>query len=414
MTPRIFPIQSDTACKLKWSWNTLRLHTGATSSCHRVQADRVTAENFDTFHNTPKKITDRQLMIDGQWPTGGCEYCKNIEDVGGFSDRQLHLRIPGQYPAELDSGATILVSPTILEVYLDNVCNMSCLYCWDGFSSKIEQENIRFGRFEQSGVVIDNYAVKSTDNLKHSFWAWMDQHSTELHRLHILGGEPFFQRDFVTCLEFLEHRRHPQLEFNVVSNLMVQHDKFVAQIERIKHIVARRGLKRFDLTASIDCWGPEQEYVRYGLDFDKWKQNFEYVANQKWITLNINQTISGLTVKTIPALLEYVQKFRPDRPIGHYMSTTVETYDFLHPKIFGADFFKNDIECIINSMPEDTWSESDARKYLQGIADYLTTCTRDQQAINQLAVYLTELDRRRGTNWRSTFPWLVKEVTDVL
>jgi wyosine [tRNA(Phe)-imidazoG37] synthetase (radical SAM superfamily) len=31
----------------------------------------------------------------------------------------------------------------MIEIYFDNVCNMSCIYCWDGFSSKIQQENIK-------------------------------------------------------------------------------------------------------------------------------------------------------------------------------------------------------------------------------------------------------------------------------
>ena len=50
------------------------------------------------------------------------------------------------------------------KIYFDNVCNMSCIYCWDGFSSKIQQENVKFGRFEKAGIVIDNRA-KKVDNI---------------------------------------------------------------------------------------------------------------------------------------------------------------------------------------------------------------------------------------------------------
>ena len=69
MSDKYFPIHSDTACKLKWTWNTIRLYTGVTSSCHRVTGETVTADNFATFHNTPKKLADRELMLQGQWPT---------------------------------------------------------------------------------------------------------------------------------------------------------------------------------------------------------------------------------------------------------------------------------------------------------------------------------------------------------
>ena len=413
LVDKFFPIRTETACKLKWSWNTLRLYTGGTSSCHRVDADVVDAENFDTFHNTPKKLADRQLMLEGQWPKGGCEYCERVEQAGGSSDRQFHLQIPGQYPGELDINNTeISVNPKILEIYLDNVCNMSCLYCWDGFSSQIQQENKKYGRFEKDGVVIDNYAVRhpESEELKNKFWFWMEQNSQTLSRLNILGGEPFYQKDLETCLNFLETHNHPSLEFNIVSNLMFETDKFFAHIQRIKKLVDDRKIARFDLTASIDCFGPEQEYVRYGLNLNQWKTNFEYLVKEEWIILNINQTLSALTIKTVPELIEYINSMRGTREIGHYMSTTVMTHDFLDPKIFGKGFYNADIDAILALMPNTTWQQKEAKKYLLGIQSYLDTCEYDQTSINRLATYLDELDRRRQTNWRNTFPWLEKYV----
>jgi len=280
MNHKFFPIKTDTACQLKWNWSTIRFYNGTTSSCHRVNSDIITVDTFDQFHNTPKKIADRELMLDGKWPVGGCEYCKSIEDSGGFSDRLLHLTIPNQSPKELEHNldATI-VTPKIVEIYFDNVCNMSCIYCWDGFSSKIQQENIRYGRFEKQGVVIDNIAIKVSDidALTNKFWQWMDQHAQEISCLHVLGGEPFYQKQFEMCLEFFEINLCPQLELTVVSNLMIQDEKFQTLIKRLRSLVQRRHLKRFDLTISIDCFGPEQEYVRYGLDLEQWKRNFEHV-----------------------------------------------------------------------------------------------------------------------------------------
>ena len=417
MSDRYFPIKTDTACQLKWNWSTIRLYNGTTSSCHRVQGDLIGIENFDSFHNTPKKLSDRKIMLNGQWPTGGCEYCQKIEQAGGSSDRKFHLEIPNMSPPELDNNPIATeVTPSILEVYFDNVCNMSCLYCWDGFSSKIQQENIKYGKFDKNGVIIENTADKVSDleALTHQFWHWMKKNYLSLKRLHILGGEPFYQHQFQNCLDFFTNNPAPNLEFNVISNLMIDHEKFVFNIERIKKLVANKKIKRFDLTASIDCWGPEQEYVRYGLDLDLWCKNFEYLTKQSWITLNINQTLSALTVKTVPGLLKYINALRDQREIGHYFSTTVMTHDFLHPGIFGAQFFNNDFETILSCMPADTWQQKEAIKYMQGIQKELNSCTRDQKKINQLGIFLDEIDRRRKLNWRNTFPWLEKEITHVV
>jgi hypothetical protein len=227
-----------------------------------------------------------------------------------------------------------------------------------------------------------------------------------------LGGEPFYQKQFDNCIDFFSENPAPQLEFNVISNLMLTSKLFQEKILKIRELVIKRKLKRFDLTASIDCFGKEQEYVRYGLDLNQWKENFKFLVSQRWITLNINQTLSCLTMKTVPELIKFVNRFRKDRKIGHYFSTTVMTYEFLHPGIFGPGFF--DFDSIINEMPTVRSQESQAKKYMEGIKLQVNSCARDQEKINQLVVYLDEIDQRRGISWREVFPWLEKEVTNVV
>lgn len=411
MTTKWFPIKTETACQLKWNWSTVRLHEGTTSSCHRVDADIVTKDTFPLFHNTPKKLLDRAIMLQGKWPQGGCEYCQQIEQAGGASDRQLHLQIPNLVPAELDNNSTAVeVSPKILEIYFNNICNLACVYCWDGFSSKIEQENRKFGNFDKSGVVIKNTSSKADlKGLTEAFWSWFDNNCQSLGRLHVLGGEPFYQDDFYKCLDFFEKTPCPDLEFNVISNLMIAPEKFQAVIAKIKKLVGSKKIKRFDLTASIDSFGAEQEYVRHGLNLQQWKINFDYVVQENWITLNINQTLTGLILKQVPELLKYIKHHRQYRPIGHYFSLPVYTHNFLQPGIFGPGFFDKDFEKILELMPADHQYD-----YMQGIQLKLKTAVRDNTAIQQLIVFLDEIDRRRNLNWKQVFPWILEEVKHVV
>jgi len=399
----LFPIHTATACQLKWTWSTIMLKSGLTNSCHRVNSTRIHHHDFDSFHNTDKKLADRQLMLEGKWPQGGCEYCKNIEDAGGYSDRQFQKTIPGLVPPELDTDLTaVRVTPRILEIYFDNVCNMSCVYCWDGFSSRIEKENKKHGRFEQDGLVIDNRLEPAEDfkQLTEQFLRWMDANVQDLRRLHVLGGEPFYQPQLDTCLEFLESRSLPDLEFNIITNLKVPLPKLAAFCDRMKTLLAKRRLKRFDITCSIDCWGPEQEYVRYGIDMQEWQRNFEYLAEQKWLTLNINQTITGLTIKSMPDLIRYVNGF--DRPIGHYFMACVNR-PYLYPGIFGDGFWDKDFGEILSLMPK-----GQAKDMMLGLGYEFQSHARDAAKIQQLKTYLDEMDRRRNLDWRKTFPWLTE------
>lgn len=378
------------------------LKPGVTNSCHRVNTTRIHHHDFDNFHNTDKKLDDRKLMLQGLWPSGGCEYCKNIEEAGGFSDRQFQKTIPGLVPPELDSNLTaVRVTPRILEVYFDNVCNMSCVYCWDGFSSRIEKENNRFGRFEIDGLVIDNRLKPATDfdKLTEAFWHWMESNAHHLRRLHILGGEPFYQPQLETTLEFLESRSLPNLEFNIVTNLKVPLPKLTAFCDRIKILLAKRQLKRFDITCSIDCWGPEQEYVRYGIDMEEWQRNFDYLASLRWLTLHINQTITGLTIKSMPDLIRYINS--KDRPIGHYFMACVNR-PHLYPGIFGKGFWDDDFDDILSLMPEGS-----PKQMMRGLQQEFDSHEKDERNIRHLKIYLDEMDRRRNLDWRNTFPWLM-------
>ena len=414
MPQKFFPIKTDTACQLKWNWSTLYLYSGKTASCHRTGWGEITAETFDTFHNTEKKQQERHKMLQGLWPDESCSYCRNIEQHGGFSDRMLHLTVPDQSPIELETDPTaVVVTPTVLEVYFNNTCNMACLYCVPDLSSKINYENQRFGKFSSNGVELSSIDINSDHSLMlEKFWQWMHKHSYNLKRFTVLGGEPFYQSEFDKCLEYFENNSHPDLELGIVTNLMVDTNKLSHYIQRFKKLLSDRRLRRIDITCSIDCWGAEQEYVRYGLNLDLWTKNFELLMEQKWLKLNINQTICVLTIKTMPELLQKLQEWRKKRNVGHYFAAinpqpTYFMIDILGPNVFGQDFEK-----ILKCIPIET--DHSAYQYMSGLANTVKNSLPNQKEMLKLKTYLTEKDRRRGTDWTKTFPWLVKELENVV
>jgi hypothetical protein len=413
---KYFPIKTDTACKLKWNWSTLYLHDETTASCHRTGWSPLTPENFDNFHNTEKKKQERQMMLQGQWPTESCGYCREIEQSGGFSDRMLHLEIPDQVPPELDNDPTaVTVSPVILEVFFNNTCNLSCLYCLPELSSKIHQEHAKFGDFVSGNIsLLSAPKPKNYDTLLEKFWQWMQSNSHTLQRFNVLGGEPFYQMEFEKLLDFFETNPHPKLELGVITNLMVSEEKLNRFIARFKSLLSKRHLKRIDLTCSIDCWGAEQEYVRYGINLISWEKNFLTLLEQKWLTININQTISVLTIKTMPALLERLNSWRKTHPVGHFFSAISPQPHYLMPHIMGAGVFDKDFERIISCMPNGTDQDKKALAYMEGIRDRIITARPDPDAKKDLKIFLEEKDRRRGNDWRTTFPWLAKEISDVV
>jgi len=417
MGDKYFPIRTATSCQLKWNWSTIYLYTGTTLSCHRSSASTITSDTFDTFHNTKKKQQDRALMLNGQWPSdSGCYYCKKIEQSGGSSDRIRHLNIPNQAPSELESDPTLTaVQPTILEIFFSNQCNLACVYCDPSVSSRINSEYKKHGKFEKNGVVLQPLSI-DTDypTMLEKFWSWMKQYSSGLVRFTIAGGESFYQPELETCLEYFESTSHPNLELCIITNLTLPPEKLEKFIQRFKNLVKTRKLKRMDLTCSIDCVGAEQEYTRHGMNVNKWIVNFERLLQERWLTLNINQTISVLTIKTMPELIEKLKIWKLSHKIGHHFSVVAPGPTYLVPNILGNKVFEKDFQTLLDIMSTQTDEDLRAKTYMQGIAQGYSQSQPDIEQMLQLKTFLIENDRRRGTSWTTTFPWLEKELQHVV
>lgn len=417
---KLFPIKSKTACMLKWSWSTINLQNAFTTSCHRVDGQYFDPDDFDNFHNLPEKLEDRELMKQGKWPGRGCEYCERVETSGGVSDRQLTLmreHVPDKVPPELfrDPGA-VAVTPTILEIYFNNTCNQSCVYCAPQVSSQIDDEVKKFGEIEIGDFSIrklQKNKVRQQDLVKR-LWNYLetDERYKTIRHFNVLGGEPLLQKEFQQTVDFWDTHPNPSLTLNFISNLNLPPESFRKRIASLEKLVKEHKIYTVEITASIDCWGPQQDYVRWGMDLENvFVPNFEYLLAQDWITVGIHSCIASLTIKTMPELVQQIAEWnRQYRTEIDYSFDLIVGQSWLtngmHPLFFGPGVFDKDFERVLAAMPTDTDKQKSTKQHMSGIASAIENGTRDDQKIQYLKQYLTTLDQRRNTNWEELFPWL--------
>jgi hypothetical protein len=115
-----------------------------------------------------------------------------------------------------------------------------------------------------------------------------------------------------------------------------------------------------------------------------------------------------LTIKTMPALLDKLQKWRHKRNIGHFFSGVHPGPEYLKAEILGENFFKADSETILKKMPTGDTQNNAAKAYMAGILHQINSSKRNYEQIKNLIIFLDEKDRRRGTSWKNIFPWLSK------
>jgi hypothetical protein len=287
-----------------------------------------------------------------------------------------------------------------MEVYFDNTCNLKCVYCGPQYSSLWDAENVRFG---QPAFIKSRNIEKN----KHKIFDWLRKHGQDLTVFSVLGGEPLYQEELGQCLDLFDQHPAPELKLQIFTNLNCKLDHLIKTVEQIKHLIDRDKLREFEITASLDCWGPPQEYARFPLKLDVWQRNFEYLLSQPWINLIISSTITPLTVKTLPDLLEKIQLWNKTRRVWHYQNS-VNSPSHMFIDIFG-NIFQEDFERALALKSADTQEELASRKYLLGIAQQSASKQPNLVEIKKLFDFLNTLDHRRGTDWRQTFPWLIDE-----
>lgn len=416
-----FPIKTKTSCLLKWNWSSLFLRGASSNSCHRNWKAPLSLEDFDNFHNLPYKIAHRKSMLRGEWPDSpdhlGCYYCKEIEDTGGRSDRQFMTEvITDQTPDELEHDPqAVYVTPAVLEVFVNHVCNLGCTYCNMRDSSVIEADAKKFNNPEfdnlyfndPSNTIIDDELLQKYFQ---KLLKWFEKNGSSLRRFHILGGEPFFQKELDDILDTLYQNPNPTLQLCITSNMNVNHNRLTYYFEKIQKLVHDKKIERFDLTASVDCWGTSQEYVRRGFKMEKFEKNLLYALHNTNFRINFNSTHSLMSLDDYPLLLKK-KKYWEDvssRQIASYNMTVNSLH--VDPRTLGGEFFKETLARIRKNHPIDNWDDRQAYKNINGILTNIENSKPSLEMMKHFVTVYNELDRRHGTDWRLVFPRIADEI----
>ena len=422
MQSKPFPIKSGIPCQLKWNHSTVFLTMGTTASCHRVTHDPYEfKDNKMNFHNIKTKLEARGKMLKGEWPGRGCEHCKSTEDAGGHSDRMSHLNMQGvTAPKELESdNKATNVTPTQLEIYFGNTCNLKCIYCNSKFSSTIDNENRIHGQFDygfenNEGAPVRIYGkIEVNPNIEddtNKLFVWLEEHIHELNKVMILGGEPFLQKETERMIALLERTNNPNLTLVLFSNLTVDPPRVQKWLARMWRMVEKGKLHNLQVVGSLDCWGPQAEYVRNGLDLKKYTENFEFILHKTRITQSINSALMALTIPTLPDLIQKINMWSKTRQIyWSGMKAGDHMRPYLNPTIFGKDIIPLGISQAIDMFETNGDLIKQAQlNHLIGIKTECENTEPNKWDQKMLKGYLQELDRRRKLDYRILFPEISK------
>ena len=319
---------SESFCLAKWFQTTLYLQNGYNHSCHHPSPHKIPLDeisvNHKALHNTQHKKQQMQMMLNGVRPKE-CDYCWKIEDLGKdhISDRVYKSATTWALPrlGEAIEIGTQDHEPGYLEVSFSNVCNLKCVYCSPEISSQWQKEIERHGAYPTSGKFNNIEYLRETNRMPYdpngenpyvdAFWKWWPELWPKLHTLRLTGGEPLLSRDVWSLLDFVIENDKPDLTFCINSNLCVQDELIDKLIVKINQIADK--VKEVQIFSSGEAVGQQGEYVRYGLDWDRWKRNMNKIARScPKVLLATMTTVNILSLPTFANFIEQILDMREE------------------------------------------------------------------------------------------------------
>jgi organic radical activating enzyme len=432
-------------CLAKWTQVTLQLQNGHNHSCHHPKTHTIStseiARNPSALHNTRYKKLRRKEMLQGARPSE-CDYCWAVEDNSDrFSDRVFKSGESWSYPHMdeiVNSDWREDYNPKYVEVAFSNACNFKCSYCGPAFSSKWVEEIEKYGGYPTLDNFNSNEWLKSENKfpIPHSeynpyieaFWKWWPDLYRDLHTFRITGGEPLMSKDTWGVLDYIIDHPNPnkELKLAINSNLGVP-DKLIDKlIEKIKRLEDEGRVKELIIFTSVDAWGEQAEYIRTGLEFNKFWDNVNKILTASSRTnITIMSTYNALSVFSYPKLIQGVYKLK-DEYAGsdRYWNSAVfldssylrfplhQTVQVL-PYQFANNILDQSKLITYYAAPSFSpeyigYSDVEVQK-VKRIYDWMISpIDSTQQMRNRYSFYqyFSNHDKRRGTDFCKTFPEL--------
>jgi organic radical activating enzyme len=435
-------------CLAKWAQVTIHLHTGRTHSCHHPDTHIIPLSELKTnpsaLHNTSFKKQKRKEMLEGKRPSE-CQYCWDIEDTSTqFSDRINKSSEDWSLPfideiKSLDWKQDY--NPKYVEVAFSNTCNFKCSYCGPSHSSQWLNEVEKYGAYPTSSKFngLESLAREGRLPLKQTeynpyieaFWKWWPELYRDLHTFRITGGEPLLSKDTWKILDYIIEEKNPNRELNLAinSNLGVSDDLVDKLIDKVNRISDEGKAKEFLIFTSVDGWGEQAEYGRHGLIFNKFWDNLNKILTKcPTVSIVIMSTYNVFSVPSYHKLIhgvcdlqrEYNSNQRSSQAIqldASYLRfpkhQAVQLLPLPYSKLVkrhGELAEENKIELSNHSLNKNEVAygfESVQISKLKRIYDWMISPQNPYPAkLHRKDFYrfVTEHDRRRGTNFVKTFP----------
>ena len=371
-------------CALAWS--SIGMNTsGRVRACGRSIANNnnpsLKSMTIDEAWNSDYYKQLRLDMLAGV-RNNNCSKCHMEEDLGGTSKRKTYNKSLFPIVSTLtNKDGSIDRKPTTIDIRVGNICNLKCVHCWTGNSSKWYQDTILLGKYENTpNLSINNDWISE----KGSIWNYVRDNVDSIKKLNILGGEPFASKEHNMLVDWLVENNKLELDLTYVTNATLITPAMIDKLTKFNRVV---------LGISLDATHAISDFLRFPSKWDQLEKILYYIDSVNIggkLTVYFNHTFYNMNIFHLAETYSYCKnKFKN---ISFHLGDFVESPAHMSIQNLPRDFkekvakkIKNvpGVDFYINyMMAKDTWEELGPTLY----------------------EYLSDLDNARNTDWRSIFP----------
>jgi organic radical activating enzyme len=233
--------------------------------------------SLDEHWNSPYMMDIRKSLLAGE-EISQCQVCNhkllNIYTYRDYFTKNLFVnKIDEVFEKTNDDGYTE-IKPISFDYRISNLCNFKCRMCGDQLSSSWEAENRMLGYYDNGA---EAWATKEYKPIIEKFQKevaekelWDAVKEGKIEEIYWVGGEPLMFEIHWDVMKYLVqsgHSKNVTVRYN--TNLSRTSFKGINLYDLLPHF------KNVNVSASIDGTDKIVEYVRHGIKWERWLDNFK-------------------------------------------------------------------------------------------------------------------------------------------
>jgi hypothetical protein len=279
------------------------------------QYQPVALENH--WNSEHMKSVRRRMMAGEQLPE--CDVCNskllNTDVYRSYFNSLFGNKYQSAMELTTPDGATKM-KPVSWDYRFSNLCNFKCRTCGDMLSSAWETEQRRHNMIDWSNpknnwmmpVVKEQITQFQDTQIEQEFATAVEQHQVE--EVYWVGGEPLmYEQHWRYMKRIIELGDGPKIYARYNTNLSRCHYRGIDLFDDILDHV-----RDYQICASLDGTGPVGEYIRTGLQYNSWLENFSRAVahrrHSRQVRIDFTLTLPGIF--EIENIVQLAQEYQTD------------------------------------------------------------------------------------------------------